>query len=291
MDTLLEHQKKLTHLFKLVNDDSDEIQKIVTNEIVSNSLEVILNKKFYLETLDPDDFSRFEAILRELHLPLVYRSFRRILDEAMDEIDLEKSVLLLSFWHSPAVFISDLQLQLDRIAQQIKEIIPTTGHPLSFIDHINQVLFNEYRFSGNTADYYNPLNSFLHSVLQTKKGNPISLSVLYMLVCKRLHFPVFGVCMPAHFILKFDNGEDEIFFDPFYRGKVYSRENCLNYLRQFDGYDATDILRGCGTQEILKRILRNLHLSYSSHTVDTAKMEQVEQLLSMMETYFPDRNL
>ncbi len=291
MNTLLENQKNLIHLFKLVNDESEEIQQIVTNEILTNSLEIIFNKKYYLKTLNPEDSSQFNAILTELHLPLVYRSFRRILDEAMDEMDLEKSVLLLSFWHSPDVFTSDLQIHLDRIAQRIEQIIPMSGHPLSFVDHINQVLFSEYRFSGNTSDYYNPLNSFLHSVLQTGKGNPISLSVLYMLICKRLHFPVYGVCMPAHFILKFDNGEDEIFFDPFYRGKVYSRENCLNYLRQFDGYNPTDILRGCGTQEILKRILRNLHLSYSSHTVDSAKIEQIEQLLSMMEAYFPDPNL
>ncbi len=291
MNTLLERQKKLTHLFKLVNDESEEIQKIVTNEILINSLEIVFNKKFFLDTIDQENFSRFEALLTELHLPLVYRSFRRILDDAMDEIDLEKSVLLLSFWHSPDIYTSDLQTELDKIAQRIEHIIPTSGHPLSFVDHINQVLFSEYQFSGNAADYYNPLNSFLHSVLKKRKGNPISLSVLYMLVCKRLHFPVYGVCMPAHFILKFDNGEDEIFFDPFYRGKVYSRENCLNYLRQFDGYDATDILRGCDTQEIMKRILRNLHLSYSSHTVDAAKMEQIEQFLSMMETYFPDRNL
>lgn len=268
----------------LVDDDSPEIQKILREEILSHGLDIILNKDAYFLFLDGRDLEHFNKILEELHQDMVFAAFSQLLDAALDEIDLEKSILLLSYWDKSEISCSKLQSLLDSLADEVSRDMPHAGHPLSFIDHINKVLFQEYHFRGNARDYYNPSNSYLHRVFETGLGIPISLSIIYMLVAKRLNFPVFGVCMPAHFILKFDNGEDEIFFDPFYGGKVYSRQTCLDYMKGFTIENPQKILEGCSTMEIVKRVLRNLYLNYSSHTPEPEKVVEIENLLTLLES-------
>ena len=284
MSQISTFQEKLNHLLKLFDDDSPGIQKIFREEILSNSLEIALSKDSCLASLDGEDAREFKRVLDQLHSDIVFSAFSQLLETSLDEIDLEKSLLLLSYWDNPETSCRKLTLLLDRLAAEVAEDMPGSGHPLSFIDHINKVLFQKYHFRGNSGDYYNPANSYLHKVFETGLGIPISLSIIYMLIAKRLNFPVFGVCMPAHFIVKFDNGEDEIFFDPFYGGKIYSRQSCLEHMKQFDLDDPDSILNGCSSLEIVQRVLRNLHLNYSSHTPEPQKVQEIEILLNLLNS-------
>ncbi len=285
MQTKLEVNTKLNHLFKLLDDDSYKIQKILREEILNNALEITLNKEQYSHSLSILARKHYNKIISQLHFELILNAFEQLLEIPMDEIDLEKGFLLISFWDMPDVSCHNLSLQLDQIAERVLVDIPRYGHPLSFIDHINQVLFGEYHFTGNQIDYHNPNNSYLHRILETGQGIPISLSILYMLIAKRLNCPVFGVSMPAHFILKFDNGEDEIFFDPFYEGKVYTRQACLSYLGEIGTDNREEILQGCTNLDILRRVLRNLYYSYSSYDHQPERIAELEKLLSLLDTF------
>jgi regulator of sirC expression with transglutaminase-like and TPR domain len=282
MSHQLKLKENLDYLLQLLDDESSEIQKALREEILKHSLEIILNKDIFSEDLPAEDAEKLNQLLDQLHPELVFKAYNQLLDASLDEIDLEKSVLLLSYWHQPESSCQKLKFLLDKLADEVAEEMPHSGHPLSFIDHINKVLFQKYHFRGNSSDYYNPDNSYLHKVLETGLGIPISLSIIYILVAKRLNFPVFGVCMPAHFILKFDNGEDEIFFDPFYGGKIYSRPACLEYMKGFKVDAPEKILEGCSTLEIIKRVFRNLYLNYSSHTPEPEKLEEIEQILTLL---------
>ncbi len=279
----LELKDKLNHLINLWDDESPGMRKILREELLKHGMEIVLQQDSYLQFLGGEERRRFQELLKELHFDLVLAAFSQILNHSLDEIDLEKSMLVISYWDRPEIPGQTLRGLLDKLADEVSREMPGRGHPLSFIDHINRVLFQTYHFRGNSADYYNPDNSYLHKVLETGLGIPISLSIIYMLVCKRLNFPVYGVCMPAHFIVKFDNGEDEIFFDPFYGGKVYSRQNCLEYLQGVKAENPDEILKGCSTLDIVKRVLRNLHLNYASHTPEPLKITEIEQMMAVLE--------
>lgn len=283
----LELKDKLNHLINLWDDESPEIRKILREELLKHGLEIVLQQDSYLQFLGGEERRRFQELLKELHFDLVLAAFSQILNHSLDEIDLEKSMLVISYWDRPEIPGQTLRGLLDKLADEVSREMPGRGHPLSFIDHINRVLFQIYHFRGNSGDYYNPDNSYLHKVLETGLGIPISLSIIYMLVCKRLNFPLYGVCMPAHFIVKFDNGEDEIFFDPFYGGKVYSRQNCLEYLQGLKAENPDEILKGCSSLDIVKRVLRNLHLNYASHTPAPEKVIEIEQMLAVLEAFEP----
>jgi len=193
---------------------------------------------------------------------------------------------LISYWNNAEIDIPVIVRQLDSMAEEIGSQLPISGHPLAFIDHINLFIFEKYGFRANTTDYYNPDNSFLDRVLETKKGIPITLSLLYMFISRRLQIPLAGVPLPAHFILKFDDGTDEIFFDPFYRGKIYSREECLSYLGKANTANPSEILSGCPDYQILLRMMKNIHLVYSSYKDEPQRITEIDKLLKLVEEYY-----
>lgn len=272
------------YLLRLLDDESEEIQRILRGELLSHSLELVLRQESLLRNLSDEDRINLLAKLRAIHEDLVYEAFRQVIAQSLDEIDLEKGVLILSYWDAPEISAQMLSSRLDQFADEVSGNMPRSGHPLGFIDHMNHIMFDKYFFRGNARDYYNPNNSFLHKVLETGLGLPITLSIVYMLVSRRLNFPVFGVSMPAHFILKFDNGEDQIFFDPFYRGKIYSYKTCLEYLKDIDQEAAEKILNGCNNTEIIARTLGNLKVSYSSHTLSNYRLRAVEKFASLFQS-------
>ncbi len=276
------------HILNLLDDESPEIRKIVRSTLLSSSMEIILDGFFW--RLEPDSGNReqLKETLEEIHFEFVYSAFSRLFHRQLEDIDLEKSVLLLAYWNNPDLDTRQIRARLDEMADSIALQLPDAGHPLSFIDHISYYLFKKFGFHGNSADYYNPDNSFIDKVLETRTGIPISLSVLTMLVASRLQIPLVGIPMPAHFILKFENGEDEIYFDPFYGGKVYSRTECLSYLKQAKIENMDEILNGSTNVEILQRMMRNIHLVYTSYRDDPEKAGQILQILELLEGTFDE---
>lgn len=279
-------REKLASVLELLDDESHEIQKIVQNQLFENALELLLNKNSYRSSLDKTNQTHFDSLLNDLHMEITTQAFKNLFGNALEDVDLEGAILIISYWSDPAVNCAELQRELDRISKSISTDLPKTGHPLAFIDHISNYLFRELNISGNTQDYYNPDNSFLHKLLETKKGIPITIGILYMIIGNRLGLPMYGVPLPGHFILKFYNDEDEIFFDPFYEGKVYSRQMCYRYLQNVNAENREQILNGCSNFDIVIRVLKNLQLVYSSYKYDSEKVRQIESFLEMLESHY-----
>ncbi|MBN2366454.1 MAG: hypothetical protein EH225_11010 [Calditrichaeota bacterium] len=283
---MIDTDVKFRHILKLLDDESPEIQRIIRNTLLDNSPEIILGD--FLVRLDEDSYDAqlLKETLEEIHFDLVYSAFTRLFQRQLEDIDLEKAVLLLAFWNNPGLDTLQTRNQLEQLADPIRFLLPESPHPLSFIDHLSYYLFKEYGFHGNSADYYNPDNSFIDKVLENRTGIPISLSVLTMLVSARLQFHLIGVPMPAHFILKYENGDDEVFFDPFYGGKVYSRLECIHYLKQAKVENPDEILNGCTNVQILERMMRNIHLVYTSYKDIPQKAGEILQILELLEKTF-----
>lgn len=286
---MADSKEKLTHLLKLLDDDSPEIQKIIFKELHANALELILRKSAYKNNLQRKNQENLDNLLKNYHLGLVLAAFEELIGATLEDIDLEKANFVISYWSDSKIDCLELKNKLDEMSRSIMEIIPNTGHPLAFLDHISHHLFREFRIRGNTTDYYNPNNSYLHKLLETKKGIPITIGILYILISKRLGLPVYGVSMPGHFILKFYDEEDEVFFDPFYEGKIYSRQMCYDFLRRANMKNSEEILNGCSNYEIVVRVLKNLHLVYSSYEHEPERLKQIESFLEIFESRYVNK--
>lgn len=270
----------LLNLLKLLDDDSPKIQGIVNRQLLENAVELILRQSAYRSMLKAHQIRAFDATIERLHGEIVNEALQRLLRAVAEDIDLEKSLLVLNYWHNPGIDCGALRDRLDALGETILATIPKTGHPLAFLDHIGNLLFEQLNIE--RCQEYDTENSFLHQLFETGRGTPITVGILYILISKRLGAPIYGVPMPGHFILKFYNDEDEIFFDPFYGGRIYSREMCRRYLENNSVPNVAKILEGSSNVEIFVYVLKNLRTVFS-HEPD--KRRQTESFIELFEQH------
>ena len=153
--------------------------------------------------------------------------FSRELSQPDETINLARTALLMA-QHVTRPFNTALYLgRLDEMAETIRPTVNATPTDLGKIEALNAYLFEEEGFVGNINNYYDPNNSFLDKVLDLKKGIPISLSVVYVEVGRRLDMPLWGIGMPRHFIVGYGPVDSPIYIDVFDKGHILSEDECL----------------------------------------------------------------
>ena len=181
-----------------------------------------------------------------------------------DEIPLAEAALWISAETRPFVDVVHWLGEITRLADRIGPSLDSATSVRERVEILNRGLFQLEGFSGNTTDYSNPLNSFLDSVLESRKGIPITLSIIYIEVARRLMLDSSGVGFPGHFLVKVLADGDEIIVDPFF-GRTLSQDDCQKRLQEVAGQGAVfdpRMLEATPHREILQRVLRNLKLSY-----------------------------
>src|SRR5246127_251367 len=184
-----------------------------------------------------------------------------------EKIDLIRSALVIARTEYPALDIEEYAGQVERMSRRAAALAAGLGGP-GIRAALNQVMFAEANLRGNREDYYDPRNSFLNDVLDRGLGIPITLSIIYMEVAKRVGFLLSGVGMPGHFLLKHygDDGQ-EILIDCFNRGDILSRQDCQSRLDEiYSGEMALrpEFLHPISRRQILTRMLNNLKTVYLS---------------------------
>ncbi len=123
---------------------------------------------------------------------------------------------------------------------------------------VNDVLFSKHGFRGDHETYYRPANSYLHRVLERRRGIPLSLSSLVLLLARRLGLPYRGVALPGHFLVSYPVRDRRIFVDVFNRGTPLNRDQCLEFIREAGIQNDESYLRPTTTRRIVERFLGNL---------------------------------
>lgn len=193
------------------------------------------------------------------------KTFQQLVTLPDSAIPLAEASLLMACEEYPQLEISPYLDQLDHMADLAQENIGTNDSPLETVEKINAVLFETFGFRGNTEDYYDPRNSFFNDVLDRRVGIPITLSAVYLEVSRRLEFPISGVGMPGHFVVKYMDRTREFFLDPFHGGQILTRDDCRQRIREMYGesYEFDDrVLERVTNRQILARMLNNLKLIY-----------------------------
>jgi regulator of sirC expression with transglutaminase-like and TPR domain len=196
-------------------------------------------------------------------------------------IPLAEAALLMACEEYPQLTLRPYLNFLDQAASRVRKRLGQRPDPDQTIDGLNRVVFDEYGFSGNSDDYYDPRNSFLNEVIERRRGIPIALSTLYMAVASRLDFRIEGIGIPGHFVVRHRWPEGEIFLDPFNRGERMSREAVRTLARSHLGEDAVNAdvdpwLRRATHRQILSRMLNNLRMIY-------LRGREIDKALSMMD--------
>lgn len=208
-----------------------------------------------------------------------------------DEIDLTRSALLISRTRYPDLDIEAYAARIDHLARRVAGLAPNHGGNET-ISAINYVLFGELGLRGNRDDYYDPRNSFLNDVLDRGLGIPITLAVVYLEVANRIGFPVAGVGMPGHFLLKYRpstdaDGAHEILIDCFNQGSMLSPSDCQERLNEVYSEEMSlrpEYLHPVNRRQILSRMLNNLKTVYLS-TRDFRKALTIADLMLVVRPH------
>jgi regulator of sirC expression with transglutaminase-like and TPR domain len=188
-------------------------------------------------------------------------SFAQAVNRPDPLIDLAEAALLIAKEEYPELVVSAYLCRLDAMAESVRPRIRDPRDPREICAGLNEHLFRQESFRGNTENYYDPRNSFLNEVLDRRVGIPITLSLVYIEIARRLGLPLQGVGMPGHFLVKCSAPGEEIVIDPFGGGAILSIADCQRILdKLFDGRVAFEprMLAPISSRQILMRILNNL---------------------------------
>ena len=186
---------------------------------------------------------------------------RQLLEDDPAKGRLDRAALELATIQFPDLAPQPFLDQLNELASRLGDRLRNFNDGRDFVETAQRFLFGELGFRGNAEDYSDPLNSCLNQVLERRTGIPVTLSVLYMEVARRLAMPVFGINLPRHFIVQFDDGNYAAYIDPFHGGRTLTPRECF----ALAGAPVADpaLLRRVSKKQIVMRMVQNLHLIYS----------------------------
>lgn len=274
--------KQIKALISLLDDDDQEILTHVESQIMSIGDAIIP----YLEeewevNFNPKLQKRIEDIIHALQFELVKK---RLVDwRDSDQEDLLRAMWAVATYLYPDYEYEALKQDIEQLYYDTWLELKAEMHPFDQIKVLNGVFYNKLRFRANTKNFHSPSNSMINAVLETRKGNPITLCVVYMLVSQKLGLPVYGVNLPNLFILTYKNDDIQFYINAFNKGLIFSRADIDNFVGQINLSPAPAYYDPCSHVEIVMRNLRNLLTAFDKQG-DSQKMEEVKQLLAVFGT-------
>ena len=182
-----------------------------------------------------------------------------------------------------SIEVAEVDATLQRYADTIRSRV-RGSQPQALLAHLHDVLFDEEQFTGNQDDYYNTANSYLPEVLRTKRGLPISLSLIYKVVAERLGLRAWGVGLPGHFLCGIEVEGKVTLVDPFAQGRIITVDEAHARMQEMLGPDvewSDELLQPVSNRHWLTRMLQNLLHTFgnSGHFADVAAVLEMEMLL------------
>ena len=251
-----------TALVSLLADDDPAIYNSVRQKLLACGPAAREWLRPYLLSNDPVLRRRVTQITRHFGRQVADNRFLAFCLKQGEELDLEQSAWLLAQTQYPDANVEAYQALLDDFAGELRERVVFAPGARGILAAANEFIFAKLGFAGNEEKFYEPENSYLNMVIDRRKGNPMSLCLVYMLIARRLHLPVTGIGLPGHFICRFQTSCEEIYIDCFNQGKLMTKADCIHYLVR-GNYDVQDeYLSPLTPRRMLMRMCGNLHRIY-----------------------------
>jgi regulator of sirC expression with transglutaminase-like and TPR domain len=206
-----------------------------------------------------------------------------------DEFSLDHAALLIGAWEYPERDLETYREMLDSIAVRVAPDVERAASGIERARAISEWLFDRLGFCGNDDDYYDPRNSFLCDVIDRRTGIPISLSVLYLEVARRVGVLAQGVNFPGHFLVRVAIEDAWLFLDPYSRGKTLSPSDLETLLRKTTTPTAVlepSVIAAASKRQIVSRMLVNLAGIYGRNG-DLPRSLDVLERLALLEPNNP----
>jgi regulator of sirC expression with transglutaminase-like and TPR domain len=271
--------KRQEALRSLLDDSSQMVRTSLLNYFSKHKSQAVIFLKTVLSSKDPKIAQNVAWYLRELKFSDPEGDFRTFIQSL--NYELETGAMLLSRTVSPKLDAGECCQALDAMAARCRELI---AEPSSVRDQcriINRVLFHDWGFRGNVEHYNDPRNSLIDHVIRRRKGLPLTLSLIYLLVAERLELTLEPVALPGHFIVGCYTEKEPFFVDPFEQGLFRDSEEVFDLLRSRKIVPQLSDLAPTSIREVLSRNCRNLH----NHYIQAGEENKAKLFASFIEEF------
>ncbi|NVK65725.1 MAG: hypothetical protein HWE22_14120 [Flavobacteriales bacterium] len=277
-----------------MEDPDETIYGHVRDELMSCGSSVI---PFLESSWETEDYglifqSRVESLIHEIQLSEVKNDLKQWI--ASSSKDLLAGAIIIARYQYPNLVEEEIHQKIQAIRKDIWLEISDDQTAYEKVRIFNKVFFGKYGFSGNSKDYHSPLNSCINTVIQMRKGNPLSLCVLYSVIARSLDMPVYGVNLPNHFILTYLDEDKMIsFIDPenkygnlfyinaFSKGGIFDAEEIRAFLKGLKKPELREYFEPCSNSAIIKRMLTNLINSFQQ----VGNLDKVNELIDLRNLF------
>ncbi|MBW6498013.1 MAG: transglutaminase-like domain-containing protein [Bacteroidales bacterium] len=284
--------REMEALVSLVDDPDLEIFRQVSEKLHDFGPEAIpFLQKAWDNCFDPLVQNRIEMLMHQINFDHVVKDLSKAFEK--DCKDLLSAWISLSRYHYPGLNEEDIQYEMNQIRKDIWLELNENLTALEQIKVFNHVFFDVHGFSGNLENYHAYNNSYVNQVLHSRKGNPLSLSTIYLLIAQSLDLPVFGVNLPEHFVLAYtgkafdtesmrmEDNKVLFYINPFSRGMVFSAQEVEKYIRQLKLEPLPAYYEPCSNSDIVLRMINNLVNAYENEgkLENKREMEHIRAVL------------
>lgn len=288
------NNESILALINLIDDPDESIYEHVHDRLLSYGAEAIP----YLEnSWEDQDFgllfqNRIESLIHEIQFEETKRKLNKWKESSSK--DLLTGAIIVAQYQYPGLDEALLKAQIEEIQKSVWLEINNKQTALEIVRIINKVFFGMYHFQGNAKTFHSPLNSYINTVLETKKGNPLSLSLIYSIIAQNLNIPIYGVNLPNHFILAYmdeyavnqflpENNDFGVLFyiNPFSKGSIFGTDEIKEFLDGINIPHSRDYFEPCSNTSIIKRMLTNLIASFQ----EVGNSEKVNELIELRELF------
>ena len=273
---------ELKALISLLDDPDDTIYDEVKHKLISfgddviphleNAWEVSFDHLLQERIEDIIHFLQFEAVKKEL------KTWQQSEDH-----DLIDAATLIAKYQYPDIDSQQIKKTIAQIKQDIWLELNENLTALEQVQVLNRMIFDDHGFYGNTKNINSPQNSYINNVIETKKGNPITLGLIYIAICQQLDIPIYGVDVPGHFILAYAEDSKNVMFylNVFNKGTVFGPDDIDKFLEQLKKQPKAEYYTPCSSLGIIRRLVQHLVYTYDNLGY-LDKKEELEELLAIL---------
>ncbi len=286
--------ERINALIMLLDDPSDEIFNSVEGELLKEEVVIVSQlERAWESTQDDLCQHRIENIIHNLQLKDLRNRLKTWKSDP--EKKLLEGAWLVARYQYPELDFDEIDQTINRLRKDVWLEISEHFTALEKVRIINHILFDVHGFGRNKSRLMAPQNSFICDVLDTRKGNPISLSVIYSLVAQRLGLPVYGVNLPRNFLLAylddsalnnkelFSNPQSVLFYiNPINKGAVLGRKEIDSFIQQQKLEPNESFLVPCSNQDTVLRLFKNLLLAYEGMGLPL-KCAEIKEFISILD--------
>lgn len=286
----MKDEKSIRALIQLIDDPDENVFEHVRDRLLSYGSNAI---PFLENSWEDEDYglifqSRIEDIIHDIQFEDVKTNLKDWV-KSMDK-DLLKGAIIIAKYQYPGLNEELIHQTISEIRKDIWLELNNKQTAYEQVKIFNKIFFGTHHFHGDSKHFHSPMNSFINTVLESRKGNPLSLSLVYSIIAQSLELPIYGVNLPNHFILAYmdENGasiflpeKNEfgvlLYINPFSKGSILDAKSIKDFLDGLHLPHDRAFFEPCSNSAILKRMITNLISSFQ----EVGNAEKVAELITL----------